>query len=329
VTRDRPSIAVRILAVVASLAVVAGCDVLGRPAGATATAPGPTAVATATAESTAEVTLAPAASDVVVEATPTIAPCKEKRGRTVDVSYRSKAAGTTVRYRVYLPPCYESSGRRYPYVILLHGSDRDQTEWTNLMHADRELEKGIANGSLPPMILVMPGGGDLANTRIFTAGKSFESVVLDEIRPAVEKRFCTLGTRAGRAIGGISRGGFWAFLIALRHPGMFSAVAGHSPFFHPDNAPPAYNPLDLVKTVKFVEGREPRIWVDAGADDYAMPGITPFVDSLEDRGFGAEIQMYPEGEHEISYWRSHVAEYLGFYGETWPGLVAQLPACKP
>lgn len=242
-------------------------------------------------------------------------------------SYASTIAGTTVRYRVYLPPCYEESKRRYPYVILFHGSDRDQTEWTDIMRVDRVLESGIEAGRLPPMIIVMPGGGDLANTRIFTRARSFEGVVLDEIMPAVEARYCTLETRAGRAIGGISRGGFWAFLIAFRHPKLFSAVGGHSPFFHPDNAPPAYNPLDLAKTVVFPAGKQPRIWVDRGKNDYAEPGITPFVATLKARGIPGTYKLYPTGRHETAYWASHVPAYLAFYGKSWPKSYEALLAC--
>jgi enterochelin esterase-like enzyme len=253
--------------------------------------------------------------------------CAEKRGKVVDYSYKSKVAGTTVRYRVYFPPCYASSKKRFPYVVLMHGSDKDQTEWTRLMKADRAIEAGISNGTLPPMILVLPGGGDLANTRIFTPGRSYESVVLNEIIPAVEKRFCTWGNRAGREIGGISRGGFWAFLMAFRHPEKFAAVGGHSPFFHPDNAPPAYNPLDLAETVVFAAGKQPRIWVDRGKQDYAEPGITPFVATLKARGIPGTYKLYPSGRHEVAYWASHVATYLAFYGKSWPKSYDALPAC--
>jgi len=254
--------------------------------------------------------------------------CTEKRGKTTDYSYRSKAAGTTVRYRVYVPPCYASSGKRFPYVVLMHGSDKDQTEWTRLMKADRAIEAGIANGTLPPMILVMPGGGDLANTRIFTPGRSYENVVLNEIIPTVEKRFCTWGNRAGREIGGISRGGFWAFLMAFRHLDMFSAVGGHSPFFHPDNAPAAYNPLDLAEKLAFSAWKPPRIWVDRGKDDYAEPGITPFIAALKKGKIPGTYKLYPTGRHEVSYWASHVPAYLAFYGKSWPKSYGALPACE-
>ena len=300
----------------------------GSPAGSPA-APSATAASTPSPDSAATDATAAASPTPEASGSPAATPfrCTEARGTIKDYSYTSKAARTKVRYRVYFPPCYESSGKRFPYVVLMHGSDKDQTEWTRLMKADRAIEKGIAEGTLPPMILVMPGGGDLANTRIFTAGRSYESVVMNEIIPAVDKRFCTWGNRAGREIGGISRGGFWAFLMAFRHPEKFAAVGGHSPFFHPDNAPPTHNPLDLAKSVVFKENQQPRIWVDRGRQDYAEPGITPFVATLKARKIPGTYKLYPTGRHEVAYWASHVATYLAFYGKTWPRSYDALPDC--
>jgi hypothetical protein len=37
--------------------------------------------------------------------------------------------------------------------------------------------------------------------------------------------------------------------------------------------------------------------------------------------------MMPEGKHEKAYWASHVAEYLSFYGQTWPRDIKDLPSC--
>lgn len=261
---------------------------------------------------------------------PSAAPaCTAKHGTVVDRSYASKVARATVRYRVYLPPCYATSGRRYPYVILLHGSEDDQTEWTDILHVNTVLDAGITAGTLAPMILVMPGGGTIANAYPSAPATSYEGVILNEIVPRVEKEYATFGTRAGREIGGISRGGFWAFSIAFRHPELFAAVAGHSPFFWPANAPASFNPLNLAKTVQFEAGEQPRIWVDAGAQDYAMPNITPFVDSLEERHIAHEFVLYPTGQHEVAYWRSNVKTYLEFYGKAWPKAVEDLPLRNP
>ncbi len=258
---------------------------------------------------------------------PTPFSCTEKSGQIVQDSYVSKIARGKVAYRVYLPPCYWQTNRRYPYVILLHGSDTNETQWTDHMKADQVLNSGLADQSLPPMMLVMPAGGDLANQNVFKEGASFESMILTEFMPLIEKNFCTWNAREGRAIGGISRGGFWAFEIAFRHPELFSAVGGHSPFFDKSNAPPDYNPLDLAKNVKFSPGLQPRIWIDAGKDDYARPNIELFQKSLTARSIPPGYTMNPIGQHNERYWASHISEYLAYYGQTWPHNPDELPSC--
>jgi enterochelin esterase-like enzyme len=299
-------------------------------------APDPTRVVvvlTSTATRTPVPTPVPLPSDPPSPEPPTVTPtatpwvCDAKQGQIVNMSFSSKVAKAGVPYRVYLPPCYAETTRRYPYVILFHGSDQDYTAWTEQIGVHDALESGLAVKALPPMILVMPGGGEVANTNSYRDGGSWESLVIDELIPEVEKNFCTWNAREGRAIGGISRGGFWAFEIAFRHFDLFSAVGGHSPFFDPQIAPPPYNPLSLAKTVQFPPGLQPRIWLDAGKDDYARPNVEVFQRTLAGRNIDPGYTMNPEGKHEISYWANHVAEYLSFYGQTWPRNVEDLPSC--
>jgi enterochelin esterase-like enzyme len=261
--------------------------------------------------------------------TPTATPwvCSEKQGQILTLSFNSKIAKTEVHYRAYLPPCYTETTRRYPYVILMHGSDADHTQWTEQLGVQNALEAGLAVKALPPMVLIMPEGGDLANTNTFRDGASWESLVITELMPEIEKNFCTWNAREGRAIGGISRGGFWAFEIAFRHPDLFGAIGGHSPFFDPQNALPAYNPLSLAKTVQFPPGGQPRIWLDLGKDDYARPNVEVFQKTLANRGIDPGYTMNPEGQHDGAYWAAHVAEYLAFYGQTWPRDPQDLPSC--
>jgi enterochelin esterase-like enzyme len=305
----------------------AACDPLGNAAQVAAVLP----TVTPTARPT-HTPIPPTATETSLPPTETPSPttvgtCGEPSGQIVSDSFVSKAAQGSVAYRVYLPPCYWQTNRRYPYVILLHGSDGDETEWTTQLKVDQLLDSGIAQGILPPMIVVMPNGGDLANTNVFTPGASFESVVMDELTPLIEKTFCTWNSREGRAIGGISRGGFWAFEITLRHPSQFSAVGGHSAFFDENATPPNVNPLNLAKTVKFAPGTQPRFWLDAGKDDYARPELENFAKALSARGIDPGYTMYPLGEHNVTYWASHVSDYLAFYGQTWPHDSTELPSC--
>src|SRR5437868_1289515 len=61
-----------------------------------------------------------------------------------------------VKYAIYLPADYETSNRTYPVVYLLHGYGDDQTGWLQFGEVNRYADKAIAEGKIPPMIIVMP-----------------------------------------------------------------------------------------------------------------------------------------------------------------------------
>ncbi|MFQ3536446.1 MAG: alpha/beta hydrolase-fold protein [Aggregatilineales bacterium] len=258
--------------------------------------------------------------------TPTSYLCLEARGQTVELSFFSQIARQDLAYRVYLPPCYAETQRRYPFVVLLHGQGGDQSDWTAI-GAQRAYESALRAGAVPPMLLIMPSGGALADENSFAEGRSWASVVLQELLPNVERNFCTWNAREGRAIGGFSRGGFWALHIAFRYPEFFGTVGAHSPALYEDNAPPNANPLDLARTAAFPPGAQPRLWIDIGLQDDREATVTRFVNTLVERGIAISFTRYSVGEHDIAYWTEHAAEYLIFYGQLWPRDVRDLPTC--
>lgn len=251
--------------------------------------------------------------------------CPDEAGQVLRLSLDSAVAGGLVDYRIYLPPCFYETFARYPYVILLHGTGYDDAMWDNLDVA-AIMDQGIRKGTLPPMVLVMPDGGILAEMNDQPDGESFESVILDELIPTIERDFCLWGSRSGRAIGGISRGGFWAFSIGLRHPDLFSAIGGHSPHFERDNAQPAYNPMDLATNLTPASDL-PRIFMDHGAEDYVGANVLKLSQVFSQNGIPHEYLTYPTGDHDNEYWREHVPEYLAFYGQEWPRDALALPSC--
>ncbi len=270
----------------------------------------------------------PSATPVpVATALPTATPftCSETTGRVIQSSFFSAVIGDEVSYFMYQPPCFFDTFQRYPYVILLHGTGYDDSMWVDL-GVPSVMDQGIANGTLPPMVVIMPDGGALAELNNQPDGASFETLILDELIPVVEQDFCLWGSREGRALGGISRGGFWAFSIGLRNPDVFSALGGHSPHLEPDNALPEYNPLDLASRAN-LPVYPPRIYMDHGANDYVSPHALRMSELLRQRGIDHDYFVDPIGEHDMTYWSSHVAEYLSFYGQQWPLDVADLPSC--
>lgn len=251
--------------------------------------------------------------------------CRQEQGQVFHSTFYSSVIGGDVDYQIYLPPCFYDTLQRYPYVILLHGTGYDDMMWIDL-DAPGTVDRGVPKDTLPPMVLVMPDGTLLAEMNDQPDGDSYENVILDELIPTVERDFCLWGSKDGRAIGGISRGGFWAFSIALRHPELFTAVGGHSPHFEPDNAGPTTNPLDLALTVS-LDKTPLRIYMDHATDDYVGTFVEMMDELLRNRGITREYVINPTGNHDMAYWAAHVADYLAFYGKTWPSDVAQLPSC--
>jgi enterochelin esterase-like enzyme len=259
--------------------------------------------------------------------TPSPLPCIAEGGQVIDINpFPSEIADENLRYRVYTPPCYFETQRRYPYVILLHGAAANERQWTDI-GTIAALDQGIELGALAPMIVVMAYTGVIGNENLFPPDPSFEDVVLQELVPAVERDFCTITNRDHRAIGGISRGGFWALSIALRHPDVFSIVGGHSAALDAGNAPAAFNPLDLALNASFIADADMRIYLDNGASDFVGPNLELFSSRLGTRGIQHEYIIHPVGDHDEAYWAAHISEYLDFYALGWTNNTSTLPTC--
>jgi enterochelin esterase-like enzyme len=256
-------------------------------------------------------------------------PCDEETGEIIKVDkFPSTVADENLRYRVYVPPCYQKSQARYPVVYLLHGSAETEALWEKLGMIEAA-DQGFRLGLLPPMILVMPYTGVIGNDNTFPPDPSYETVLLEELLPAIERDFCTWNERDHRAIAGISRGGFWAFSIALRHPDVFGIVAGHSAFMTQDLSliPAAFNPLELALNSSFLPSANLRMYLDNGASDESGNNLELFSSRLTSRGISHTYVINPVGDHDNQYWAAHVSEYLAFYGRNWPRNASQLPSC--
>lgn len=318
-----------VILIILALALLAtACEPLAPPATAAVivVTPPPSRTPTATFTPPATRTPIPTATSIA-SATPTPPSCLSEGGTMlVFDEFRSETAGENLRYRVYIPPCYLESQRRFPVAILLHGQAATESQWDSL-GVEEALDQGVKLGALAPMILVMPYTGFIANRDSFPPDASYETVILDELLPAIERDFCTIQQREYRAIAGISRGGFWAYSIGLRHPDVFGVLGAHSAVFTANNAPAANNPLDLALNASFLSDANLRLYLDNAASDPAGQGIEVFSSRLSARGIPHTYVIHPLGDHSDEYWSAHVSEYLSFYAREWPRSLADLPSC--
>lgn len=79
-------------------------------------------------------------------------------GNLTEHHYLNKENKTARRVVVYTPPDYNTSGKSYPVVYLLHGFNDSERGWTQSGMAHNIMDNLIAAGKAVPAIIVMPFG---------------------------------------------------------------------------------------------------------------------------------------------------------------------------
>jgi len=137
----------------------------------------------------------------------------------VTVHFNSQGIGRATAMNVLVPD--EGQGP-FPVLLLLHGLGAAYDSYCRSNHIENLLRGR-------PVLAVMPDGG-----RSFYAndarpgGLRYEDHILQDALGYVERVFPARRDRQGRAVIGISMGGYGALLLALRHPEMFCATASIS-----------------------------------------------------------------------------------------------------
>lgn len=140
------------------------------------------------------------------------------------VEFYSPAVDRTMKYNVVLPYGYEDSDVRYPVLYLMHGLTQNYTVWSQMgvpFYAD-----------MYNLIVVMPDGGNswYVNWAESDDGQKndWEDHIVEDVVGHVDATFRTLARREGRAITGLSMGGYGAITLGLRHPDMFASIGSTS-----------------------------------------------------------------------------------------------------
>lgn len=143
-------------------------------------------------------------------------------------TFQSAVVGEAVGYNILLPPTYESDLREYPVVYFLHGLSGNENSATGLIAPI--LLKAIAGDALPPMIVVWVNGPALSFYTDSPDGDvPAETVFITELIPHIDATYRTIGDRQGRAIEGMSMGGFGALALAMKHADLFGSVVAYAP----------------------------------------------------------------------------------------------------
>jgi putative tributyrin esterase len=209
-----------------------------------------------------------------------------------------------------------------PYFTLyqLHGLSDDYTAWMRWTSIERYVH-GL------PLVVVMPDTerGWYTNA---VEGYKYEDHIMKDTIGVIERFFPVRKDRRGRAIGGLSMGGYGSMKLALKYPDVFGSVYSHSSAFlrgHEitgrDNAEtirifgkdPTGGPNDIFALAeKLRRSRMPAIAFDCGTEDFLIKANRDFHKHLKSLKIKHQYREFP-GIHEWSYWDEHVQRAIKFH----------------
>jgi enterochelin esterase-like enzyme len=235
----------------------------------------------------------------------------------------SQAIAGRLHFVAYLPQGYDENTTRYPVVYLLHGLPAGSTGYRGVGFVEHALD---ATGSAA--ILVAPQGStDSKRDPEYLdsgPGNRWDTAITSELVRTVDARFRTIASRTGRAIVGVSAGGYGAMHLTLRHLDLFGAVESWSGYFHPTD-PTGTKPLDLgsatanaaadvhrqVRTSRArLKALKPFIAFYVGRGDSRFRAENEQLNlELSRAGIAHVFRLY-EGGHDQRLWQAYAAPWL-------------------
>ena len=246
-------------------------------------------------------------------------------GRLVEGTFYAPDIRGTERYQAWLPAGYDLSGLRYPVIYALHGLPTDEEGYLDM---DVRALGAAAERVGHPAIVVAPQGARKGDTdpewHNWGPGRDWENLIAEEVVHHVDRTYRTVRGRRGRAIIGVSAGGYGATIIAVHHPQTYSAVESWSGYFHPTD-PVGNHPLDLG-TPEADQAASVHAYVyDAQNLARYRPSYFGFYIGDEDPHFVAEnvalhvelqnvgvrhdFAIYP-GTHSAAFWAEHEDDWI-------------------
>ncbi|MES5097729.1 alpha/beta hydrolase family protein [Agrobacterium sp. BA1120] len=150
-------------------------------------------------------------------------------GSLKDATFHSNALNADLAVNIYRPDG-DPPENGWPVLYLLHGHDGDQNSWRDLGNIEKTLDAMIAAGTICPLVVVMPGVKNswYVDSSAVGGPGDYETALTVDLRRQVENTMPVRKDRAGRAIIGLSMGGFGALHLAYSHEDLYAALASLS-----------------------------------------------------------------------------------------------------
>ncbi|MBI5808466.1 MAG: histidine kinase [Ignavibacteriales bacterium] len=225
---------------------------------------------------------------------------------------------------VWLPLNYDKDKeKRYPVFYMHDGQNLIDPRTSNTFidwQVDEVADSLIRNGEIEPFILVGINNTDdraveYNNTPL---GKLYMKLIVEKIKPFIDKTYRTKQDAKNTVVGGSSMGGLISMMCAWEYPDVFSKAACFSPAFR-------INDIDYVRVVKNYSGEKKNLllYIDNGGkglESLLQPGVDSMINALEQKGFEENKDLFvfidEQAEHNEAAWSKRIWRPLKlFFGK--------------
>jgi enterochelin esterase-like enzyme len=242
--------------------------------------------------------------------------------QSLAISCRSPSLGGTLPAVVYLPAGYRGGTRRYPVVYFLHGLPATPSSYTY----NGFVAAAVAAGARRAIVVAPQGARTPNSDREYLdwgPAENWPRAIASDLTRCTDAHFRTIAKRSGRALIGLSAGGFGAFNIGLRSLDTFGAIESWSGYFEATD-PDGTHVLDLGSGSANQAARVPR---DAGLDavlaqhptfigfhvgrqdDRFLQDDVQFDKALTSHHVRHQFRTYPGG-HSAALWRTEAPQWV-------------------
>lgn len=238
--------------------------------------------------------------------------------------YNSSGNDMMRRITIYTPPGYEESKEKYPVLYLLHGMGGDEEAWMALGRASQILDNLIAQGKAKPMIVVMTNGNVAQEAAPGESSLGFQKPTMQlphtmdgkmeetfpDVIKFVESNYRVINNKSGRAIAGLSMGGFHSLHISRYYPNTFDYIGLFSPAINPrgETQSIVYANIDETLQAQIKNGFK-LYWIGIGKTDFLFKEVADYRSKV-DKWDMKYIYHETEGGHTWSNWRSYLSEFV-------------------
>jgi enterochelin esterase-like enzyme len=146
------------------------------------------------------------------------------------ITCNSPSLGGSAPAVVYLPAGYYSGSRRYRVIYFLHGLPANATSYM----VNEFVGNAVSSGRDASIVVAPQGARSDSEDHEYLdldSNENWPMAIARDIPNCIDARFRTIANRTGRALIGLSAGGYGAMNIGLRNVNVFGAVESWSGYF--------------------------------------------------------------------------------------------------